>query len=142
MWHHTGGSVSSWTRTEISPALGLMHPFWGVWGTSANNVWAITNRGLIVQWGGSDWRKSCSPFGPGYQPDLGNIWVESPEAMWVVGDQGTLVRWQSTKNCWSSEPVAVPVCSKSTGNLYGIWSGGKDVWVTGECSTVYHYRAR
>lgn len=143
IWHHAGGSVSSWTRTTLSPALGLMHPFWGVWGTTANNVWAIANRGIILQWDGSDWRKSCSPSSPPYQPDLANIWVESPDATWVVGDHGSLVRWENKTKCWSSVPLAVPFCEKATGgSLYGIWSGGKDVWVNGECGTVYHYRSR
>lgn len=71
-----------------------------------------------------------------------NLWVESPDVMWAVGDLGSFVRWQDKKKCWSSVPVAVPFCEKATASLYGIWSGGKDVWVTGECSTVYHYRSR
>lgn len=142
IWRYSGGTLSSWSPVSLPKTLGTLPTLWGVWGTASDNVWAIGNRGVILRWNGTAWAIAPSPFNIEHHPDLANLWVQNPDAMWIVGDNGTLLRWHPAANRWAPVPISVPFCEKATGSLYGIWSGGKDVWVTGECGTVYHYRSK
>jgi hypothetical protein len=62
----------------------------GVWGISANEVWAVGWGDNILHWNGSRWARvsSGSPNG------LTSVWgSHSSTDVWAVGDRGTILHW-------------------------------------------------
>ncbi|MFO0580102.1 MAG: hypothetical protein U1A78_39515 [Polyangia bacterium] len=63
-----------------------------VWGTAANNLWAIGDLGTILHWDGTAWTQSQSPV----QSYLYGIWGRAANDIWIVGEQGIILHWQRT----------------------------------------------
>jgi hypothetical protein len=59
----------------------------GVWGSSANDIWAVGEGGTIVHFNGGAWSLVASPI----TEHLSAIWGTSADDVWVVGDKGTIV---------------------------------------------------
>ena len=58
----------------------------GVWGSDANNVWAV-GRGEILKWNGAVWEAQAS----GTWNPLNAVWGASASNLWVVGTLGTIL---------------------------------------------------
>lgn len=61
----------------------------GLWGSSANDVWAVGLGGTILRWQGSSWTKVTSPV----TESLYDVWGSSANDVWAVGDFGTVLHW-------------------------------------------------
>jgi hypothetical protein len=98
-----------------------------IWGFSANDVWAVSDGGLILHYDGSSWTsQTMGTF------DLNAIWGAAPDDIWIVGDGGTLLHYDGT--AWS------PVQSGTQLSLGWIWGTSTgDVWIVGDQGTVMHY---
>ncbi len=46
------GRFSAWSEQLSAPSTELL---WGVWGTGANNIWAVGDSGTILRWNGVKW---------------------------------------------------------------------------------------
>lgn len=91
-----------------------------VWGTDANNVWAIGAAGTILKWNGTAWAAQTS--GTGQQlfavggVDAGNVWA--------VGSSGTILKWNGT--AWAAQT------SGTNQNLVSIWgTAANSMWAVG-----------
>jgi hypothetical protein len=98
-----------------------------VWGSAADDVFAVGGAGTIVHWDGSSWSSTDS----GTTNDLYGIWGASPGHIFAVGQAGTILHWDGTK--WS------PMKAATTHDFHAVWgSGAKDVYAVG-LSTAEHW---
>lgn len=100
---------------------GVTGYLWGIWGSSASDLWAVGDAGTILRGNGTTWTKVTSPT---TQPLYG-VWGTSSTNVWAVGAASTILRWDGTS--WKT--VAAPTVP---GVLLSIWgSGANDVWTAG-----------
>jgi Carboxypeptidase regulatory-like domain len=89
-----GSTVLRWDRHAWSVvARGRPGVLNGIWGTSANDAWAVglevvdpTYDGIVMHWNGSAW-SSASAGSPG--TSLYRGWSASPDDVWNIGVDGT-----------------------------------------------------
>lgn len=99
-----------------------------VWGSSASDVWAVGDTGVIrhIGAGASQWEVSPSPTGE----VLHAVWGSSASDVWAVGDSGTILHWDGA--IWKPSVAAFEL-NRTRPHLYGIWgSGPNDVWIVGD----------
>ncbi|MBX3225559.1 MAG: hypothetical protein KF795_33950 [Labilithrix sp.] len=123
--HGTGPSAAElrFTPVDSRSAVGLN----AVWGSSANDVWAVGELGTIrrIAAGDARWRIVTSPT----TARLRSVWGSGPKDIWAVGQAGTILHYDGTS--WTSSVAALPVGPKP--ELYGVWgSGPDDVWIVGD----------
>jgi hypothetical protein len=134
---HTSGSTDGkspvWTEYD-SQSFNELN---AVWGSSANDVWAVGNAGVVRRWTGASpkrWQVVAAPT----DHDLAGVWGSGPNDIWVVGDHGTILHFDGTT--WT-EPVAAFPAGLSP-HLRGVWgSGPNDVWIVGD-SMVLHFTGK
>jgi hypothetical protein len=117
------GGAPDWTEFDSQTTAIL----YGVWGSSADDVWAVGRRGTIRRWttGATRWAPVASPT----SAHLRAVWGSGPNDVWAVGDYGTILHFDGTS--WKSSSAALPIGVKP--HLYGVWgSGPDDVWAVGE----------
>jgi hypothetical protein len=91
-----------------------------IWGSAANDVWAVGDLGTILHWDGSGWSGVAS----GTSAALNGVWGSAANDAWAVGAAGTLLHWNGS--AWSS------VASGTTDPFSAVWgSSASDVWVVG-----------
>jgi hypothetical protein len=65
-----------------------------VWGSAADDVWAVGTSGTILHWDGTDWSSVQLDFP--VPADLYGIWGSGPDNVWAVGARGTILWWRGT----------------------------------------------
>jgi hypothetical protein len=99
-----------------------------VWGSAPTDVWAVGDRGAIVHWDGSSWRKSPS----GTPRWLTAVFGRSRTEVWAAGEDGTLLRGDGST--WQ------PVDSGTTEWIADLWgSAGDDLWAVDVKGGITHY---
>ncbi len=85
-----------------------------MWGTDANNTWAIGDRGTIFKGSVGGWARRSS--GTDKTLLLG-VWGSSASDLWVVGEFGTILRLtcphfvfrrRSSARCWTRRCLWMP----------------------------------
>lgn len=110
-------ATTQWTRTPY-PTAGL----YGVWGTAANDIWAVGDNNNIVNYDGSTW----STLQSGASGRLMAVWGSDPKNVWAAGD--SVMRWDGSS--WT--PQSVPVALSESYPINSIWgSSSDDVWMAG-----------
>ncbi len=135
-FHTTGstrGASPEWTEYDSQSFTQLN----AVWGSGANDVWAVGDAGVVRRWTGATpkrWQVVSVPT----DHDLTGVWGSGPNDIWVVGEHGTILHFDGAS--WTQ-----PVAAFQPGvepHLRGIWgSGPNDVWVVGD-STVLHFNGK
>ena len=104
---------------------------YGMWSGGPNRVLAVGERGLVVSYDGSTWRKQPPPV----TTNLRSVWGSGPEAgapVFAVGDGGTILKFDGTT--WQSQ------VSSTTETLFGVWAASaSDVFAVGAKGTILHY---
>jgi hypothetical protein len=123
--HGTGPAADdlAWSVVDSQAAVGLL----GIWGSSANDVWAVGESGTLRHMtpGALRWSIVPSPT----TETLRAIWGSSATDIWAVGGKGTILHYDGTT--WKPSVAAFPVGAKP--ELYGVWgSGPGDVWIVGD----------
>jgi hypothetical protein len=99
-----------------------------VWGSGANDVWAVGQLGTIRHYDGTQW----TFFSSGTRADLTRVWGTSAEDAWVVGAGGTILHWDGT--AWSA------FSSPTRNDLNGVWaSATNDAWAAGSNGALLHW---
>lgn len=118
-----GGGPVTW-KSIVSPTNQTLRK---VWGTSANDVFAVGDGGTIVHWDGAAWSAMAS----GTVSDLRGLWGTSATNVYAAGGtQGaptTLLRYDGAK--WSVVSSPAFVSASSFWDVFG--TGPNDVWVVG-----------
>jgi hypothetical protein len=71
-----------------------------VWGTAANDVFAVGDSGVALRFDGATWRAFPKPTAR----DLRALWGRGPTDVYAVGDSGTVLRYNGVQ--W--RPLAAP----------------------------------
>jgi len=122
----------TWTEVDSQANVVLR----GIWGSSANDIWAVGDKGTIrhIGAGGAQWQWEivASPT----TETLHAVWGAAPNDVWAVGASGAILHWDGA--AWKESIAAFPV-NKKKPHLYGVWgSGPDDVWIVGD-GIALHY---
>ena len=118
------GGPLAWQVVESESAVPLL----SVWGSSADEVWAVGTKGQIrrIRSGATRWEVVPSPV----KTTLRALHGRGPTELWAVGDDATLVRYDGKD--WWVVPVELPAGAPRP-NLYGVWCGPSgEVWAVGD----------
>ncbi len=100
----------------------------GIWGASANDIWAVSEQGGFWHWDGTTWSK-VTPAGAGGDRPRG-VWGFAADDVWAVGDEQTLQHWDGST--WTQTTT-----SASFGAVWG--AAPHDVWAAGDMGALSHY---
>ncbi len=131
---HGRRSGEDFTWTSVDSRANTV--FRGIWGTSANDVWIVGDRGTIRHFGESqtEWDIVDAPT----TKTLHGVWAAAPNDAWAVGDSGTILHWDGSS--WRPSMAAFPA-NKRSPDLYGVWgSGPDDVWIVGDGIALHSSR--
>jgi photosystem II stability/assembly factor-like uncharacterized protein len=70
---------------------------YGVWGFSSDDVYAVGNGGIILNYDGLEWIAVTSPT----TLNLSAVWGSGPDNIYAVGQSGTIIHYDSTN--WKIE---------------------------------------
>ena len=104
-----------------------------VWGSSADDVWAVGARGTIRHYktGALRFDVVDSPV----TVALRSVWGSGPNDVWAVGDAGTVIHFDGA--AWTVSTTGLGPNEQV--NLTGVWgSGPDDVWAVGG-TTALHF---
>ncbi len=120
------------TDSETDPPVnfdGICINFFGVWGTSGNNVYAVGDRGTIAHFGAGT--GTLQTTGTTLNT-LNDVWGSSDTDIWAVGNNGTVMH--SNGSVWTLMFILIEH------NLYGVFgTSATDVTMVGENNCLIHY---
>ena len=120
-----GSPILRYTGTAWE-SIGSFGPAYGIWGTSAADIFVVGYNGELEHFNGSDW--TYTPTG---SPGLNAVWGSGSNNVFAVGLSGTILHYDGTS--WTN------ISSVTNKFLYDIWgSSGTDVFAVGE-GTILHY---
>src|SRR5262249_27125971 len=72
-------------RGSDSPSLATITTpyFRSIWGSSASDVWAVGDNGLLMRFNGTSWKRFANPAGTNV--DMLAVWGSSANNVWAVG---------------------------------------------------------
>jgi hypothetical protein len=86
-WNATRGAfdgiIRHWTGTAWRDTVFTGSGLAAVWGSSANDVWAVGSAGLVAHWDGTGWTTQSLTAQP-----LGSVWGTAPNDVYVAGGSG------------------------------------------------------
>lgn len=119
------GWSSSWRWENPRPQGQFLY---GIWGSAADDVYAVGDAGVIVRFDGTSW--NVIPSGTG--TDLENIWGKSPLSIFVVGDGGLIRYFDGAE--WTA------MSSRAKWSLHGVFGVGPGrVYAVGDVGTILRY---
>jgi hypothetical protein len=101
-----------------------------LWGSAANDVWAVAGHDGFLHWTGSGWTavSPASSMSGGNSPE--GIFGLSASDVWAVGDGNTLQHWDGS--AWTA--------TETEDDLAAVWgSATDDVWVAGDDGAIVHF---
>ena len=106
-----------------------------LWGTSANDLWAVGDKGTIRHIASSNatqWDIIPSPT----KESLRAVYGFGANDVWAVGENGTILHWDGKE--WKDSVAAFQV-NKKKPDLHAVWgSGPNDVWIVGDGVALHH----
>jgi len=101
----------------------------GIWGSGADDVWAVGRMGRILHWNGSDWQTVPSPT----TDNLLAVWGSAADDIWAVGWNGLILHYDGKDwSTWSDSPTKE--------HLSDVWGrANDDVWAVGAAGVVLHF---
>jgi hypothetical protein len=96
-----------------------------VWGSAANDVFAVGDTGTVLRYDGIAWRAFPRPTAR----DLRALWGRGPTEVYAVGDSGTVLRyngvtWKILTAPWKSIVYAL-FGGPGAGSVTGVGEGGR-----------------
>jgi uncharacterized protein YjdB len=123
--------VGSWT-VEVAPAFQYSH-FYGLWGSSSSDVYAVGTYGTIAHCDGTSWSAITS----GTTQYLYALWGTSSNEVYAVGRGGIVVHYDGTS--WT-DMIGSMNGYVYYGRLWGVWgTSSGDVYAVGVKRRIQHY---
>ena len=92
-----------------------------IWGSDANNIWAVSDNGVVIKWDGIAWTPQSTPT----TKNLLAVWGTDSKNVWAVGLSGTILKWDG--KVWTAQ------LSGTTVSLSGVWgTDANNVWAVGD----------
>lgn len=118
-------SSDGWCRELGSPDQGSIY---SISGTSATDVWAVGDRG-ILHWDGSRWLRYTVP---GYDEALVSVFAAAPDDAWAVGRNG-VAHWDGSAWADRSAALRMPGEVLPLPPCWLVWgSSAHNVWISCE----------
>jgi hypothetical protein len=114
-------------RFSPVPIPGVADPepnFFGVWGSSASDVFLVGERGSVAHFDGTAWSLQSTPT----TADLRDVWGRGPTDVYAAGNSGTVLHYNGT--VWAAE------ASTTTEDLHAIAGYADRVFVAGANGVV------
>ncbi|NBC27137.1 MAG: hypothetical protein GVY08_09770 [Bacteroidetes bacterium] len=103
--------------------------YYGVWGSSPNNVFVVGTNGTILNYDGIEWIEMES----GITHEISSVWGSASDNVYVVAEGGTILHYNGSD--WT--PMENPF---SNAGLYGVWgTSSGDVYAAGVDGTILRY---
>jgi hypothetical protein len=116
--HYNG---SGWSRVPTPESSEITD----IWGSSADDIWAVGKAGLILHYDGSNWTKINAPVGE----RLSAIWGSSRTNVFAVGSKGTILHYDGSG--WSKME------SGTVEDLFDVWGvSAGSVFAVGANGTI------
>lgn len=110
---------------------GTTNDLLAIWGSSANNVYAVGENGTILHYDGSRW--SAEDIG-GIIPDFTDVWGSAPDNIYVTGPHGT---YHYDGNTWEKVTSLIEVDPAST--MISVWmSSPTDIYLLSSYNQIYY----
>lgn len=96
----------------------------GIWGSSANALWAVGDNGHILRYDGTAWSLQSSPT----TSHLRAVWGSSASDVWAVGDSSTILHYDGS--AWTAPTTGLPpqaltgVAGTGPTNVLAVGKGG------------------
>lgn len=120
-------------RPQHEPDGGLVT---GLWGASADDVFAAGFFGVLMRYTGGTWTEDESPT----EEMLLDVWGSSATDVFAVGTGGAIVHWDGTAWATMESGLEGEDCGCGPPTLWGVWgSGPSDVYAVADEGIVLHY---
>ncbi len=107
---------------------GLDDGLYGIWGSAANDVFAVGEGGLALHYNGSSWSTTATGGSYLYRA----VWGSSSTDVFVTVLGGGIHHWNGSS--WSIQT------NPTSEHLYGIWGTSyRDVYTVGANGTILHF---
>jgi Low-density lipoprotein receptor domain class A len=116
--------------------------YFGLWGTSARDVWAVGTRltdqtlgkrlgSSFLHFDGNAWTETA-PAGMWIMDNFIRVAGSGPADVWAVGEKGVIAHWNGQS--WQ------PSASGTTVNLTDVWAdSAASAWAVGGSGTILHW---
>ncbi|AKU94857.1 Type IV fimbrial biogenesis protein PilY1 [Labilithrix luteola] len=109
-----------------------------VWGSSANDVWAVGSAGAIVRWDGTQWSKIDS----GRKETLRAVWGSSAHDIWIVAADNVILHGNGFQSGTATFGLTGPLdptdpTNRMGGVLNAVWGSGPDAVFVGGDRTIF-----
>ncbi|HUH05204.1 MAG TPA: hypothetical protein VML75_24565 [Kofleriaceae bacterium] len=116
---------AGWTRTDSGPAQVLFK----VWGSGADDMWAVGTGGTILHYDGTSWTPAISPV----DDRLIAVWGTGASEVYAVGGDGSGVVLRYDGTSWAAFAAAPE-------RLSGVWTApGEPLYVAGDRGFVARF---
>lgn len=103
----------------------------GIWGTAANNIWAVGYGGTFLRYDGNSWQVVPTEA----TDDLFAVRGSSASDIWAVGRSGAL--WRYNGSSWTKSGQSGVITNV---NINGLWnSAANDYFAVGRMGTILHF---
>jgi hypothetical protein len=127
-----GGMLLYWNGTSASAAPSpISDTIYGIWGSAANNLWAVADRGRVLHFDGSAWSIDAQASALSTTA-LRAIAGSSDTQIYAVGDGGVMLRFDGTS--WSALDTG------TDRSLSALWiDAAGTVVVAGQMGSIFRY---
>jgi len=126
-WSVQHWNGTSWSAMETAGACYLR----AIWGSSASDVYAASNSGIIWHYNGSAWSSTDLTD----YPPLTSIWGLSSSLIYAAGEGTDVYRFDGIS--WAVDSSA----PSGSEHFFGIWGVSGEVFVVGQVGRILHYEA-
>jgi hypothetical protein len=135
-WNGTAWTLHRYDGTAVTqPAMGNFdtpaksYTLRGVWGSAANNVFAVGDSGVVLRYNGTSWSRMTT----GTTAQLNRVWGSSSTNLYAATSTGRLLRYNGT--AWSFVAGV-----QAPGALWSVWgTSSSNVYAVGDGGFVFRY---
>lgn len=121
-------SEDGWCRVDIPDNRAALY---GIWGSSATDVWVVGSRGASFHWDGTAWSGRTATTDAGQPKPLFGVWGAGANDVWAFSTSELLHSdgWTEDGPRWSVFNVGTKFDTTSFAPKYLWGSGPSDIWM-------------
>jgi hypothetical protein len=128
---------AAWTEVSLDAGAGDGQ----IWGTSASDVWAMTDSSRLSHFDGTTWQTIETDDFVG---DLAAVWGPAPDDLWAAGSAGSIAHYDgSSWNEVDHQSIGAPYLRMFVAvhgsSATDVWAVGFQLGEGGSTPIVYHH---
>lgn len=135
-WDGSAWTLHRFDGTAVAPrslgdfdAPASVYTLRGVWGSSATNVFAVGDSGVVLRYNGTTWTRMTT----GTLAQLNDVWGSGPNDVYAATSTGRLLRFNGAS--WSLVSAV-----QAPGALWAVWgSASTNVYAAGDGGMLYRW---